>query len=335
MNERFEAYLGAVDRQMAGQVDAERRAEVLAELRSHLVLSHRAAEEELGIPETEATRLALRGLGAAQNVAEDLVRHLTGETSRPIWRVAALTITLDAIAHILLPLILPLIPAHYHGLFGTTEMLWSSIAVLAAFIWSAIRSRRWLIRPVAISMGLGALLMFLVALVPAYQSGVEGAMKRAGIDVSKETALKQFDHDLALAAAGSEGFRRNPAAYYDPNFKGYMAPQWVKVTTGMQFPYLPFIVDIPSSPSLVYSPNRTVEGAAHDWVANGAAYVASLRRMRQAVLSGGDSSVLTFAGQTLSMFLLRVVPLAIVNGVILALFKRQRRRRIARDPFLA
>jgi hypothetical protein len=128
---------------------------------------------------------------------------------------------------------------------------------------------------------------------------------------------------------------RNPDRYRDRG--GYMAPNWQEVSTAYALPYLPFSVQGPSERDIYLTPVPTVAEASARWQANGSDWVQALERERANVSrsSSGWQLASGFLAVSFLHGLAKIAQLSLINALILAIQNRRRKRRAARDPFLA
>ncbi len=333
MTERFELYLADVSRRLH-RIDENRRTEIVAELRAHLILSQRSGIDELGMSEEESARAALRSLGATRNVAEDLVRQETGTSTRSSWRLVRWAILAD-LAFTWSVLLISLSPGSYLGPSSLAVVALLMPLAPAIFAVAVNRSRRWLLFPMAASVLLSGLLCAVVGSSSWYAGRVAAATASLGPDHTHEAWLRRLDRELALAKSGAEGLSRDPNPYRYLN--GYRAPKWVESESRFVLAYIPVSLPGPTTRQLQDMPVPTVAEAARLWRTHGREWVAQLERQRADGLR--PASEWPRLGDFLRMMLLdaslRIVQLAAVNGLILAWFKRRRHRLTRRDPHLA
>lgn len=329
--ERFEEYLGEVDKRMAGRVDEFKREELIAELRSHLALSLRAGEEESGMERPEAVRASLRGLGAPEIVAEDLIRQVTGRSSKSSWRLARWPMGLDLLAYFALPAVLLCLPLVYRDPSLLAISGWLGLVSLIWFCRAVHVSRRWLIKPMATAILGGFVAYYAICFSPQYQSLQREAMSKVGAAPDKSEQLAELEAKLKLAQLGAPGLRSNPALFLRGQ-EGYAAPMWVDSSMSYEAPYSPATVQLSTERILTLGRVRTLQEAEHAWKLDGEKWRSQLLQEREQILrpTAGplDWQMLTY----ICLFpVSRLSVLCLANWGLLALSGRMRRR--AKDRF--
>jgi hypothetical protein len=327
MSSRLQAYLDDLNGRLAPHLDDARRAEVLAELRSHLTLSARDAEAELDMTPDEAARAALRALGPVATVAEDLVRQHRGGTARSAWRVALPTLALYVLGYGISPLCVALNPG---SPLATLPLLLVPPLCLVVFMVAVWRSRRWLIPVVAAGIAATSVVTSLVTATPAYRAAAAHTV--GGVEGMRQAILRDIDGNLALAELGAEGYVNQPQKFL--RHGQYAVPRWNVVSQRMLVPFLPILVPIASKRTvyLVWEPWST-EGAEL-WRQNGVALRAQLQADR-AQVGDLEPTLETAVPPLAGRLILHSAVLGLVNVAVLSASNRRRRSRIRRDPHLA
>lgn len=330
---RTERYLAELERRLEKQVPPERRAEIIAELRSHLHFSA-LAEMEMGCTKAEAEARAMKQLGATASIAEDLALQLTGRSNRSAWHLAAVPFALDGVAHYVIPLAIALLPISYQSTSPYLAMLWTAPFVLVTFIWSAMNSRRWLMGPMIASLFFWWTLSLVVASSTPFRSAVVSAVKVSGGDPEGKEYKAMLEKRLALARDGVAGLQANPARYRADGAARYSGPMEIDVYSRIPAPFLPTLMEGPHEKRMVLNAGMSYEEALVAWEKSGASYRRELERERdragqlpslQQLIQGSYWGMLCIGG-------LRLMILAFANLLVLAFFSARRRIRDRKEP---
>lgn len=148
MSERIDSYLAEIDRLLKRQMPEKLRLERIAEMRGHLHLSSRDLIDG-GVAAEDAEKESLRNLGAAREVAENLIRQQCGYSRRSAWMLALFPILLTLSSQAFLFVYLPGVP--WWENYWIPIMRWAGVPVYLAFAWQVWRTRRWLVAPLSVA----------------------------------------------------------------------------------------------------------------------------------------------------------------------------------------
>lgn len=203
MSKRVEEYLAQVAQALRGQMPDERLEERISELRAHLQMSARDLRDE-GREEDEAEIEAIRNLGPARSLSDDMMLQARGYVGRSAWSLSRL----------------PMLMVPLTFLFSYAAMLkWGfspdvqySIMVLGAapvlvtFLWRVFQTRRWLVMPVVATFAITYLAWTAVFDLGhrVFQSGTQVIAFRSGGEEYRnnlQAALRQSKERIAQADA--------------------------------------------------------------------------------------------------------------------------------------
>ncbi len=323
MSSLIDTYLEDLGQRLSPHVSPEKRDEILMELRSHLLMSRRAAIEELELSEEEADTIALRLMGFSELLAEDLVRRESGVESKPAWRLALLPMGLFALAQI--------VPWVF-STRGSYELFWISdwlnYGSLLAFVWAVWRSRRWLIAPIAVVLTVCVAGVFLTMMLapPAIWFGVSKGEALAGYRRQIVEATEQI-------RAGELAMKGDLSAVGTGD--GFAAPELGTIQNSFSLPYLPFAIRGGDSAWYGRGTQPAAAAAQEKWKAHGAGYLAQLKEQIRNDKQGIELLSNTGAPKpgdfNLSIFVVtfayQMLVLASVNTGVLALSNRWRRKK--------
>lgn len=337
MNDRLDAYLNEVQKILSRHLPEQARAEKLAELRSHLHLACKDARKQAG-SDDDAAREAIRQMGSARVVAEDLIRQYKGFDTKSEWVLAekplALAVAISAGFYIY-----PWFPGINAMEWRIQTMRWSGLLLLGVFGWSVWRSRRWLVRPLAIFTVAWAVLGSLYASTQGIRIPGEtllGFSFAENRPIRKQMAeqVKSLDYRLARGERVLASIRAG----------NHLTAE--QLTLGV--PSSNVLIETAYVPGSIYSPSRTRATAYYLtsqayglpaeelWKREGDATIAYLRKQRdelRAALSSTDrlqQRVLPSAFTCLGVAL-HIAFLAAFNWLLLHLSDRRRQAITRRD----
>ncbi|MEZ0324488.1 MAG: hypothetical protein ACAH95_01160, partial [Fimbriimonas sp.] len=221
--------------------------EILRELRSHLWMSRQGAIVELELPTEEADRAAVGSLGSLELLAEDLIRRESGEETKSQWKLALVPGVLLLIAHAS-PFVSLLSRAYLPSAIVLCEWL-----TLIAFVAAVVRSRRWLIAPMAAWLLAATLLLGIGA--TTFMNRVQG---NAGVSELRERYTRAI-------AGDSASLPREGGAY--------LAPVTRQVSYSSRLMFMPTTYVSAPEDRLVEAPMGTLAEAKAAWAKNGPAYL--------------------------------------------------------------
>jgi len=316
MNEPLELYIKQLDEKLMQSVSATRRAELIAEIRTHLEMSAK------DVPTEEA----LQRFGTAAQVADDLVYQERGYRSKPAWRLAAVPAVLYFASFCLLPLLLMATGLMWYLHSYVWIWIYVPLLVLITFTVSAYRSRRWILGPMVAVVAISFVLTVAIQTIPSYRHQVDRQITYpASVVAELKGQRTEAIHDLELANLGYSGFQSDPSRFRVGN--QYKAPTVTFVQSVGPAPFLPFNIRRPAEPVPTMGKYATKQEAALQWQEAGAALAASLKRVLAA--NGHPTFFQRTPFQLWNFVALpmveRLVVLALVNALILAWFAKRKR----------
>lgn len=337
MSNRLELYLETLRKHLGRHFEPSRLDEVIAEMRSHVTLSARDAERELGLEADEAVRSALLALGPVETVAEDLVRQHRGGTSKSVWQVARLPIALYTIPFLLLTLnaLATGIPGVYdQPILGRIIGLMPTLALIAfaAAVW---RSRRWLVMPM-FAATLGCYLLGTLGWsIPGYRQVISRNEVKAVSIRSMDDRLAEVDRQLRMVEMGAKGYLENREAFRLPGSNWFYVPEPMMMAHRVPVAFLPMTVTLSSRMSTTLSERPWNSDLAENWTQYGAAMRDQLVEQRLSITNEQKPTVGIIWSVSAFIVGSQIAVLGLTNLAVLAASNRRRRRRVRRDPHLA
>lgn len=336
MNERFDEYFDDLNVRLAPHFELNRRKEVLAELRSHVTYSARDAQEELGLTLEEATKSALRAIGPVESVAEDLVRQHRGGTAKSVWRVLRVPLALYVFHSVIFPVIDIAMRGRLSSPSSVTGQLyvWLPTTILIAFGIAVWKSRRWLIKPMAMIVAAAYFFGMIWTMTPAYRAMVNYGY---GNPQYQAAHLKLLDAQLEMVNLGGNGYLTAREKFKSSEGGGlFFYPEKVPANAQYRLPFAPISVPIASAPVVRLLSGTWDPGRAENWNRYGAEVRGDLLETRQTVLQGAERVLIIGGwGHILVTLGIQMGAFSLINLGVLAASNRRRRRRIRRDPHLA
>lgn len=346
MSDLVSVYLQHVDRLLAKHIPQPRRQEMIAELRSHLYF---AAKDfmQLGVPADEAWHDALRRLGSAQVVADDLIRQYRGYDHRPAWRLAWLPLLLTALTLVSMAVAVRS-PSHF---LTQRIMAWGGLVVFAGFGYAVWRSRRWLVGPLVILsavLGLAPVLWLTAGTAVVQRGGVATPISRRSIPfyrANTASRLAKLKRDLMFARLACAAV--DSGAHVPHTANGFPTPSSIMVTSTGWVPGSIYCASV--SHGVYYNidtPWGVTQGMADDdWRQNGRQALQSLQlQLSETEAALADPSLIgasTWARPLgdltlhLATLLVHTALLLGLNWLVLALSNLRRAAMNRNDPFLA
>ncbi|MDR3688050.1 MAG: hypothetical protein P4L46_01635 [Fimbriimonas sp.] len=320
----FDAYLYALDRMLARHLSPDRRERFVEEVRSHLTMDA-SDRERAGLDPGSAARLAKQAVGAPRVLAAQMIRQARGyDTANPVrltvWFGIAFILSLSVPMWLMVRMID----------FASAEeaIHWLPFFVLLGFGALVLRTRRWLVWPMAMWSACAAAAMLWAGLIPAMPNTSARAVAELRSELAK---LGQDQQYVRACESGRMPTNKAPV------------PEGASVAERF-VPGCPFNIPVSSKRTYTLAVVNPTQ-AAMDWGENGTAYAQLIDDQIQLLRDSLDiqtrptkpaqfhwgaavTGIAFTAGESTLLFLL-------VNGLALWASSASIRRRNQRDPLLA
>jgi len=257
----IDSYLSRLEARLQRRLQTSQTKEHVQEIGVHL---HESISDQVskGKPENAATLDALRSLGSDRLVADSLIRAHSGINERSAWRVTWFSIMLLLIYCL-----------SYQGIKLTTEywlegyLRWIAAGFTAAFVYACWRSRKLLIVPVAVSVGI-------VCFATVFQGSVFYDQNNRRTLQFVNRLIAGGEEQLKELGSVSKTYKNSS---FDPLDPIYWAPKPLVTRVVSAVNWTPFTYEIGRKTPLQLAPVRSQAEASALWKLNGDQFAKNLR----------------------------------------------------------
>lgn len=336
MSNRLESYLEDLRGRLVRHFEPKRLDEVIAEMRSHVTYSARDAQRELDLEPDEAVRGALVALGPVEAVAEDLVRQHRGGTAKSEWQVIRGPLTWFVLAFLFAPHLFLLSGWRFLGpwALGGAALTFLPLVALVSFAAAVWRSRRWLVKPMAVGFLAIQLTSLFLYSTPGYQRLVQRRI--GGTSAERAVVASEYEQKVKMAELGAKGYLESPDLFRSVMRSDmYYYPEVTEIRHPVVVPFLPLAIPLRIATTVSLSEGPWNPQRAEAWAQYGAAIRTKMVEEKAAFQEGRGVSYRLGGWYFPLQMAAHVGVLGLVNLAVLSASDRRRRRRARRDPHLA